>query len=308
MIVVGGHNLARTRPARFVQKFLDDRALTLASLVAWGILNTFLPLLLGIVALVGLVFGRLAAASAVEETLVAMLPAAMGTLVQDILGSVEQVAGVAGLVSLGLLLFNGSNLFVTFESVFDIAYHVPERHIITQRLVSFAGLLVLTGVVLLASGVAALDGAFGAAVESALPRLKPAIDASVANVISAIGLFGVFVLLYWLLPNANNSLRQSLPGAFVAATLFLVIVHVFPLYVSLFGNGFSVYAAFGTVLLFMFWLYIVGVVIVAGAELNAFLVEPERSAAVASLAARALTGQLELPPTPTTPAPDEVSR
>jgi membrane protein len=102
--------------------------------------------------------------------------------------------------------------------------------------------------------------------------------------------------MYWRLPNTRTSLRQALPGALVAAALFVAVLRVFPLYVALFGQGFSVYAAFGAVLLFMFWLYIVGVVLVGGAELNAFLQEPERSVAVASLAARALTGQLEVPP------------
>ncbi len=79
------------------------------------------------------------------------------------------------------------------------------------------------------------------------------------------------------------------------AALFVAVLRIFPIYVALFGSGFSVYAAFGTVLVFMFWLYIVGVVVVGGAELNAFLQEPKRSVMLASLAARALTGKLDLP-------------
>ena len=45
---------------------------------------------------------------------------------------------------------------------------------------------------------------------------------------------------------------------------------VAPLYVSLFGGGFNVYAAFGTVLLFVLGLYLVGVALVGGAERDAF--------------------------------------
>ena len=61
------------------------------------------------------------------------------------------------------------------------------------------------------------------------------------------------------------------------------------------GTGFSVYAAFGSILVFMFWLYIVGVVLVAGAVLNAFVEDPQRSVELAAIAARARTGQLEFP-------------
>jgi membrane protein len=288
--------LRATPPARFGQKIMDDRAFTLASLVAWGMLNTFLPLLLGVLALVGVLLGDSPEAAAAEATLLAALPAGVVTLVRDSLAAMERAAGVAGLVSLGLLLFNGSNFFVTLESVFDLAYHVPERHPIKQRLISFAALLVLTGLVLLATAAAAVGGVFGQAVASALPRLGAAVDAGVATAISIAGLVAAFALMYWTIPNTRISLRQALPGALVASALFVAVLRIFPLYVALFGQGFSVFAAFGTVLLFMFWLYIVGVVLVGGAELNAFLQEPERSVALASLAARALTGRLEAPP------------
>jgi membrane protein len=287
--------LRASPPGQFGQKFLDDRALSLASLVAWGMLNTFLPLLLGILALVVLVLGDSPAAAAAEAMLLAALPAAAGTIVRDSLAAIEQAAGVAGLVGLGLLLFNGSNFFVSLESVFDLAYHVPERHPVTQRLVSLAALLVLAGLVLLAAAAAAAGGVFGQSVTAALPRLGAVVDAGLATAVSMAGLVAAFVLMYWRLPNAGVSLRQALPGALAAAALFVVVLRVFPLYVALFGQGFSVYAAFGTVLLFMFWLYIVGVILVGGAELNAYLRDPERSVAVSALAARAVTGRLEVP-------------
>ena len=287
--------LRATPPARFAQKFMDDRALTLASLVAWGMLNTFLPMLLGVLALVALLLGDSPAAAAAEATLLAALPAGVSALVRDSLAAVQRSAGIAGLVSLGLLLFNGSNFFVTLESVFDLAYHVPERNLVTQRLVSFAALFVLTAMVLMATAAGALGGVFGQAVAYALPGLGVAVDAGLATAVSLAVLTAAFVLMYWGLPNAPIALRQALPGALAAAALFVAVLRLFPLYVALFGQGFSVYAAFGTVLLFMFWLYIVGVVLVGGAELNAFLQDPERSVALSALAARAAAGRLDVP-------------
>jgi membrane protein len=287
--------LQASRPGQFVQKFMDDRALTLASLVAWGMLNTFLPLLLGVLSLIGLVLGDSPAAAAAEATVLAPLPPEVGQLVRDSMASIGQVAGVAGLISLGLLLFNGSNFFVTLESVFDLTYHVPERDLITQRVVSFAALFVLTGLVLIGSVAAVVGGVFGEGLASLVPTLWATVDTTLAAVVSLVGLFVAFLLMYWVLPNTRVSLRQALPGAVVAAALFVAVLRIFPIYIALFGGGFSVYAAFGTVLVFMFWLYIVGVVVVGGAVLNAFLRDPKRSVALASLAARALTGKLELP-------------
>jgi membrane protein len=282
-------------PARLFQKFMDDRGLTLASLLAWGILNTFLPLLLGILSLVGLFLGDSAQAAAIEDRLLAVLPEAISTLVRDSLAAVERSATGAGLISLGLLLFNGSNFFVTLESVFDLAYHVPERDIVTQRVVSFAGLFVATACLLITAGAAVLGGELGQALTAYIPELGAALDAGIGSAISVTALVVLLILTYWLIPNSRHRFVHALPGAGLASIALLLVVRIFPIYVALFGGGFSVYAAFGSILLFMFWLYIVGVVLVAGAVLNAFLENPERSVEKASIAARALTGQLEVP-------------
>src|SRR3954453_13562170 len=163
---------------------MNDRALTLASLLAWGILNTFLPLLLGILALIGVFLGDSAEAAAAEQRLLARLPASISTVVADSIASVQHAAGGAGLISLGLLLFNGSNFFVTLESVFDLTYHVPERHLITQRIISFAALFVAAGLLIVASGAAVLGGAIGENIATILPALAPVIDAGLAGLVS----------------------------------------------------------------------------------------------------------------------------
>src|SRR3954468_10513995 len=115
---------------RLFQKFMDDRALTLASLIAGGMISTLLPLLLGILSLIGLLLGDSQLAHAVQERVLAVLPAAASTVLRDSLAAFQSAAGTAGLVSLGFLLFNGSNFFVSLESVFDLTYHVRERNLV----------------------------------------------------------------------------------------------------------------------------------------------------------------------------------
>jgi membrane protein len=271
---------------------MDDRGLTLASLLAWGMLNTFLPLLLGVLALIGVFLGDSAEAAAAESRLFALLPASVSSVLSDSLAAIEQSASGAGLISLGLLLFNGSNFIVTLESVFDLAYHVPERNIVWQRVVSFAALFGLAALLLVNTAAAILGGALGETLGAYIPQLAGFIDAGVASLISIAALAVMMVLMYWLIPNRRHSLIHALPGAALSTIALLLIVRIFPIYVALFGGGFSVYAAFGTILLFMFWLYIVGVVLVAGAVLNAFIEDPHGSVARSSLSAQALTGQL----------------
>jgi membrane protein len=280
--------------AALVQKFMDDRALSLATLLAWGMLNTFLPLLLGVLSLVGLAVGDSVTAVAAEEQILAMLPPVIADLVRDTLQSIERSASTAGVISLALLLFSGSNFFVTLETAFDVAYHVPNRNLFTQRVVSLAALFAVAGLLLVSTSASVLGGELGHGLASLVPEVAPAIDTGVGTLISVVGLVGMTVLMYWLIPNTKHSLRHALPGAVVASLALWLAVRIFPIYVALFGGGFNLYAAFGSVLLFMFWLYIVGVVLISGAVLNSFLEDPRGSVAQASLAARALAGQLDV--------------
>jgi membrane protein len=238
-------------PGRFVQRLFDDRIGTLASLVAWGTLNTLLPLILGVLALATLLLGNSPQVDAAEAAVLSLLPAEAAAVFDAAIQAARSAAGPTGLIGLGILLVNGTNFFTSLETVFNLAYHVPDRDFVRQRLVALGGLFVLTCLVLTSTAAAASTG--------------------VGMEFSVLGVLTMFVLLYWILPNTHLRPRQSLPGAIVATVCFLAILRLFPLYVALFGQGFSVYSAFGTVLLVMFWLYLVGVVVVGGVELNAFL-------------------------------------
>jgi len=72
--------------------------------------------------------------------------------------------------------------------------------------------------------------------------------------------------------------------------LIMLISQLFPVYVKLFPPNHA-YSVFGVFLVLTFWLYLVGIVMVLGAELNAFLEQPARSAALAEATAAAQRGK-----------------
>jgi membrane protein len=273
---------------RFVRKVLDDRAPNLAIILAWGTLNTMLPLMLGILSLAGFLLRDPQRIENLTNQLLSVLPESAAGTVQSILVPLAEHAGAAGLLSLLILLFTGSNFFANMQSVFDLAYHVPDRNFVVQRVIALGMLIVITVLVIVAttaSGIAGLVSSIGLT-GSVGPALAMALGWFVA-LVSAVALF---VLVYRILPNASQGWRDVLPGALLATVLTAVVSQVFPLYLKFFGGGFAVYAAFGTFLVLTFWLYLLGLVIVLGAELNAFLGQPERSTALAEAEMRASSG------------------
>jgi membrane protein len=67
------------------------------------------------------------------------------------------------------------------------------------------------------------------------------------------------------------------PGAIIGTVLWAAISLAFSLYTTVSGSYSKTYGAFAGVVILIFWLYLTGIAIMLGAEINA---ESERQAAV----------------------------
>jgi len=284
--------LQQSKPGQFVTKLLNDRAPNLAVLLAWGTLNTLFPLVLGILAIAGFVLRDPQRLDQLTSGLFAVLPQQAAAALSGILTSTRDNAGAASIISVLLLLFSGSNFFGNMQMVFNLAYHVEDRSFIMQRVVSLIMLIVVTALLLVSTTAYGLGNTMGS-LPIALP-VGPVVGRLIGWAVSLVSAVVMFLLLYKVLPNRPQGWKETLPGTLTASVLFFVILQVFPLYVTVFGRGFQAYAAFGVFLLLMFWLFLLGMVLVVGAELNAFIEEPRRSTALAETTAKAEKGQVAL--------------
>jgi membrane protein len=281
----------RSRAGLFVKKVLDDQAPNLAALLAWGTLSAILPLLLGVLSLAGLVLRDQQTLDKVYSSVLSALPGDVAGPVTGVLDSVRQgSAAPAGIVAIVLLLVNGSSFFSNMASVFDQAYHVNGRMFLLERLIGL-GMLVVTTALLVVSTLAAGVAGLATNIPGALP-IGPVLAQVLSWSIQIVSVFILFLLIYRVLPNAKQTWRDVIPGTVVSTVLLLLISELFPLYVTLFPPNHA-YALFGVFLVFTFWLYLVGIVFVLGAELNAFLEQPARSVALAEATAAAERGRAE---------------
>jgi membrane protein len=73
----------------------------------------------------------------------------------------------------------------------------------------------------------------------------------------------------WMALRKDWSWRASLPGATVATVLWFVSTLLFGAYVTRFANYSRVYGSLGAAIALMFWLYIIALSVLVGAEFNA---------------------------------------
>jgi len=94
--------------------------------------------------------------------------------------------------------------------------------------------------------------------------------------LAAVGaLIFILELIYHLAPNVRRPWHWITPGSIFGVLLWLAGTKFFKMYVSRFGQYDAMYASLGAVVVFLLWLYIAGLAILVGGEINA---ELERSA------------------------------
>jgi membrane protein len=77
--------------------------------------------------------------------------------------------------------------------------------------------------------------------------------------------------MYYFLPNVKQKWRFITPGSTVAVLAWILASLGFRLYVSHFASYAKTYGALGTVVVLLVWLYLSGLMIILGGEINAIL-------------------------------------
>jgi membrane protein len=259
-----------------------DRVTGLAAEVAFFAMLAIFPALLAVAAVLGSldsVAGRELAAQA-ESAILATLDRIFTDEADGVLDTVEGMFGEerTGILTLGALgaLFAAARGFLGVVRALDVAYDLDERR---------SWLRLLPTAVVLAVGSVAV-----AAIMLAMLVLGPVLGGG-QEVAGAIGLGDVFAVfwdvlrapfafvalvlwaatIYWRGPDHHTTWRSHLPGALLAATAWLLVSLGFRLYLLVAAQGNQVFGVLGGAMTLLVWLYLLGIGLLLGGELNAIL-------------------------------------
>ena len=247
------------------RKFFADRGTHLAAMIAYFALLAFVPLTFLALALLGLT-GRADESSFLVKEIKHALPGTPIDRIVDLVHSVQDNAATLGIIGGAALVWTSLSLFSVLESAFNIVYGRPNRSFLHGK--GLATLLMVGSLVTLF--VALLAGSLGVA---ALKEYAPgfvssnAAAYSLSIAVSVVGVFAFLLSVYVLLPNADVSVRDVLPGAILAAILLESTFQVLPIY-QRYADLNPALRAFGAPAILLVWLYVMANVIVFGAELN----------------------------------------
>ncbi|GAB2804031.1 virulence factor BrkB family protein [Halomonas shantousis] len=261
---------------RVVGRFLGNHGILLAGGVGYNVLLSVVPLFAIICVILTQVVDeqRLLGIIAIQAR---HLAPAHADLLLDAVRTLVDSSDVIGLVGALALLFFSSFAFRMLEDSIAIIFHRLDtptpRSFWISALLPYAFMLVLGVALLLLTILVAMANAFNDTLVALFGAQLSLAGTSkfILNLISFIGMFGLFSAIYKVLPVARINLKRALVGGFVAATLWegvrLFLVYYFA-NISLVN---AVYGSLATIIVLLLSLEIGAVILLLGAQVIAEL-------------------------------------
>lgn len=240
----------------------------MAAELAYYFLFSFMPLIIFASSLVSLLNFDTSQLSSLAR----VIPDDVMQLVRTYYDYIKEIKSPT-LMYTGLLLsiyFASSAMRSVMRSL-DTAYDVEKgRHPIKQFIMSFFFAVIFLVIILFSLLLMLAGGYIIQAIIKVFPQVAhfEAVIQLLRFVVMIFPIWCSIVLLYVFAPNHKVKFRQAMPGALFSTVAWMGVSFLFSFYVTNMGNYSFLYGSLGAIIVLMLWLYITGMILILGGELN----------------------------------------
>ncbi len=288
--------------------WMHDRAQRMGAALAYYTVFSIVPLLVIIIAIIGLVFGQEAAQSAIFQQLAGLVGEQSAEAIREMIHRADEPSTgiLSTVIAVGTLLVGASIFFGELQDALNTVWGIEPRAdrgiwgFIKTRFLSLVTVLG-TGFLLLVSLILSTAlSAIGKWFSDLLPL--PGFVLHALNLLLAFAVItGLFAMIFKVLPDAHIAWRDVWVGAALTAALFTLGKFAIGFYLGASDVG-SAYGAAGSLVIVLVWVYYSAQILLFGAEFTQVYanrhgerIVPAADAVVANRAKATPAGQAEPP-------------
>lgn len=254
-----------------VLAFISDEALSRGAAIAFYTVTSIAPVLLIVIAIAGLAFGRDAAQNAITEQLSGLMGQQTAEVLQTAVASAASKSSgvVATIIGIITLMVTASGVFGEMQTALNVIWKAKPEGTTVSRLIraraASLGLVAALGFLLMVSlVVSTVLMAFGNYLNSILPFGQ--VILTVLNVIVSLVLISfLFAAIYKVLPDRNLEWGDVVVGAIVTGVLFTIGKWLISWYIGSSAVA-SSFGAAGALIILLLWVYYSAQIFLLGAE------------------------------------------
>ncbi len=253
--------------------FGEDKIPKLSASLAYYTVFSLGPLLIMIIYLCSIFFGR----EAIEGTIYTQIDGFVGREAADqIQGIIKNVAlegkgGFAAIIGIITLLIGATTVFAEIQDSINSIWGLKAKpklgvmKLLKDRLLSF-GIIGSLGFLLLVSlGVTAIVDALGNRLKDAFPDIAVVVFYIINLLLTLVITTGLFGVIFKVLPDAKIKWKDVFGGALATSVLFIIGKLLISLYISKSEIG-TAYGAAGSLVILIVWIYYSAIILYFGAE------------------------------------------
>jgi membrane protein len=263
---------------RTLLSVLDHDCLNVAQSAAYSAMISLFPALIIAAAFIGIVPGMAPLRFQLAIFFNSILPSDVTPILQSYFATTHHSPkSIRALIVAILVSVTGaSSVIATFMEGFRRAHNLPTDcwTFVQRRARAFA----LVPLSLIPLAIASLLIVFGHFIITTwmdmhlMPSIRTpvyVVALIVRWVIAFAGSIGIIALIYHMGTPMRQSWKRTIPGAILATAMWFLTTLAFGLYVTRFANYSQVYGSLGAGIALLFWLYIISLSVLCGAEFNA---------------------------------------
>ena len=258
---------------RIGRNFFRNDGTHMAAGVAYYSFFSLFPLVLGVIAVASFFVSTQSAQDRLIEFASDQIPGSAGRIFSGFIdNTLEGELGIRaiGVISFIGLFWSGRAVLGAVHRVVNRAWRIPEPpHFITQQLGQLGVAVALGSMFFLTLFIGALGRIMSEAQFAAGSGLLHSSTVVGVNLLSVLMSTGTFTFIYKYVTDVRLLWVTAFVGGVTAGLLFEAAKLAFVFYLDRFANFGRVYGGVSTVAVLMMWFYVVGIIIVIGAEVAA---------------------------------------